>query len=87
MQYHICWSLSTGKWRKTKEFPSGYIIEGHAYLQKWGVGGSYGICGSRGCMRSCFNFLEKAGLVEQRFKNEPFIRRKRWLLPYKVKRE
>jgi len=84
--YKFCWSLSTGKWRKTEEFPSGYIIEGHAYLQKWGVGGSYGICGSRGCMRSCFNFLEKAGIVEQRFKNEPFIRRKRWLLPYKVKR-
>ncbi|HOK57344.1 MAG TPA: hypothetical protein PLF90_08475, partial [bacterium] len=28
--YKFCWTLSTGRWRKTKEFPSGYIIEGHA---------------------------------------------------------
>jgi epoxyqueuosine reductase len=83
--YKFCWTLSTGGWRKTKEFPSGYIIEGHAMIQKWGEGGSYGICGSRGCMRSCFNYLEKNNIIEQRFKNGDFIKRKRWILPYKVK--
>ena len=84
--YKFCWTLSTGEWRKTEEFPSGYIIEGHKMIQKWGVGGSYGVGGSRGCMRSCFNFLEKKGVIEQRFKNGEFIKRKRWLLPYKVKK-
>ena len=84
--YKFCWTLSTREWRKTEEFPSGYIIEGHKMIQKWGVGGSYGVGGSRGCMRSCFNFLEKKGVIEQRFKNGEFIKRKRWLLPYKVKK-
>ena len=84
--YKFCWTLSTGEWRKTEEFPSGYIIEGHKMIQKWGVGGSYGVGGSRGCMRSCFNFLEKKGVIEQRFKNGEFIKRERWLLPYKVKK-
>jgi len=84
--YKFCWTLSTGKWRKTKEFPSGYIIEGHAMIQKWGEGGSYGICGSRGCMRSCFNYLEKKDIIEQKFEGGDFIKRKRWILPYKVKK-
>jgi len=78
--YKFCWPMSLGKWSKTAEFPSGYIIEGHAYLEKWGAGGSYGVGGSRGCMRSCFNFLEKQGLVEQTFKGGEFIRRPRWML-------
>ena len=71
--------MSTGTWRKTGENPSGYIIEGHYYIQKWGQGG-LGIEGSRGCMRSCFNYMEKEGLIEQTFKNGPFIKRPRWLL-------
>lgn len=83
--YKFCWTLSTGRWRKTEEFPSGYIMEGHAMIQKWGEGGSFGICGSRGCMRSCFNYLEKRGII-QGFKGGDFIKRKRWLLPYKVKK-
>ncbi len=85
--YKFCWTLSTGRWRKTNEFPSGYIIEGHAMLQKWGEGGSYGICGSRGCMRSCFDYLEQRENVEQTFKTGKFIKRKRWILPYKVSRK
>jgi len=83
--YKLCWTLSTAKWRATREFPSGYLVEGHALLQKWGEGGSYGICGSRGCMRSCFDYLEGAGIIEQTFKNGRFIKRPRWLLPSKVK--
>ncbi len=78
--YKICWTLSTARRSPTAEDPSGYVIEGHAYLQKWGVGGSYGIGGSRGCMRSCFNYLEERGLIEQTFHNGEFIRRPRWLL-------
>ena len=78
--YKFCWPMSLGSWRKTEEFPSGYIIEGHAYIAKWGVGGSYGIGGSRGCMRSCFNQLEKQGIIEQTFKGGEFIKRPRWLL-------
>ena len=82
--YKFCWTLSTTKRNKTTEDPSGYIIEGHAMLQKWGVGGSYGVGGSRGCMRSCFNYLEKKNLIEQTFEGGEFIKRPRWLLPAKV---
>jgi hypothetical protein len=78
--YKFCWPMSLGTWRATGDFPSGYLIEGHAYLAKWGVGGSYGIEGSRGCMRSCFDYLERNGLAGQRFKCGRFIKRPRWLL-------
>lgn len=77
--YKFCWPMSTGTWRKSAEFPSGYIIEGHAYIPKWGVGG-LGIGGSRGCMRSCFNHLEKQKRIEQTFHGGTFIKRSRWLL-------
>lgn len=78
--YKFCWPMSLGRWRATEQFPAGYLIEGHAYLAKWGVGGSYGIGGSRGCMRSCFDHLEQSGRVEQTFHGGRFIKRKRWML-------
>ena len=78
--YKFCWPMSLGLWRATAEHPSGYVIEGHANIAKWGVGGSYGIGGSRGCMRSCFHYLESHGLIEQTFHNGPFIKRPRWEL-------
>jgi len=81
--YKIAWTLSTGNWRRTHEDPSGKIIEGHAYLQKWGDAGSFGVEGSRGCMRSCFDHLEKTGRIPA-FKGGAFIKRPRWLLPHKV---
>lgn len=77
--YKFCWPMSTREWRKTAEHPSGYIIEGHHYIQYWGQGG-LGIGGSRGCMRSCFDYLEKHNMIEQTFHNGSFIRRPRWLL-------
>ena len=79
--YKLCWPLSLNDWRPTDEDPSGYLIEGHAMLKKWGQDGSYGIGGSRGCMRSCFNYLEKQGGDRQTFHNGSFIKRRRWLLP------
>lgn len=82
--YKFCWTLSTQTWRRTAEFPSGSVIEGHACLQKWGEAGSYGIEASRGCMRSCFDHLEKSGAVEQTYHNGSFIKRRRWLLPAAV---
>lgn len=78
--YKFCWPMSLGRWRETAEFPEGYIVPGHAYIAKWGVAGSYGVGGSRGCMRSCFNELEKLGRIEQTFKGGPFVKRPRWLL-------
>lgn len=84
--YKLCWTISTGKSSKTTEFPSGYIVEGHAMIQKWGIGGSYGIGGSRGCMRSCFNYLEEKNLIGQTHVSGPFIKRPRWLLPAKVEK-
>lgn len=85
--YKFAWTLSTTGWRKSQEFPSGWIIEGHHYLQEWGEAGSYGVEGSRGCMRSCFNHLEQKGAIEQTFRNGAFIKRDRWLLPAKVPRK
>jgi hypothetical protein len=85
--YKLCWPLSLGTWRVTEEFPEGYLVPGHAYLSKWGIGGSYGIEGSRGCMRSCCNHLEKTGRVEQTFQGGEFIRRPRWLLDAEGKPE
>ena len=80
MAYKLCWPFSLGTWRATEEDPSGYIIEGHARVRDWGGDGSYGIGGSRGCMRSCFDHLEKTGRLERTFHNGPFIRRPRWNL-------
>ncbi|HEY3414642.1 MAG TPA: hypothetical protein VGM51_16505 [Armatimonadota bacterium] len=65
---------------RPEEFPTECIIEGHAQLMRWGDGGSYGIEGSAGCMRSCFNYLEKKGRIEQTFHGGEFINRPRWLL-------
>ncbi len=83
--YKFCWTLSTRPWRKSEEDDSGEIIEGHAYLLHWGDAGSYGVEASRGCMRSCFNHLEKTGKI-QSFQGGEFIKRPRWLLPHKVER-
>jgi ferredoxin len=84
MAYKVCWPLSQGKWGRKGEDTSGYVCEGHAMIAKWGAGGSYGIGGSRGCMRSCFNHLEQKNACEQTFHNGPFIKRKRWLLSHRV---
>jgi epoxyqueuosine reductase len=85
--YKFAWTLSSARWRATDEFPGGYVVEGHAMLMKWGIGeregSSYGVEGSRGCMRSCFNYLEKTGRIEARFHNGEFIKRPRWLLSVK----
>lgn len=81
--YKFAWPLSTGRWRPTEEFPSGFVVEGHAWLQQWGDAGSYGIEGSKGCMISCFNFLERSGRIEQTFRSGEFIKRPRWRLPSK----
>jgi len=83
--YKFNWTLSQSPWRKSKEFPSGWNIEGHHYLfTEWM---SFGVEGSRGCMRSCFNHLERKGTIEQTFNNGDFIKRERWLLPAEVPRK
>lgn len=85
--YKSCWPMSLDKWPPTEEDPSGYRIEGHAMLQMWGQDGSFGVCGSRGCMRSCFNYLEKKEKCQQTFAGGEFIKRKRWLLSSTVASE
>ena len=56
-------------------------------LQKWGVGGSDAVGGSVGCTRSCFNYLERQGLIEATFRGGEFIKQPRWWLPAKKKRQ
>ncbi|HHX38545.1 MAG TPA: hypothetical protein GX715_01140 [Armatimonadetes bacterium] len=82
--YKICWPFSLGAWRQTEEDPSGFIVEGHSQIARWGVGGSYAVGGSRGCMRSCFNHLDARGKTECPYHNAPFVRRDRWILPCRV---
>ena len=85
--YKFCWPMSLGNWRQTEEATEGFIIEGHAMLCKWGGAGSYGVEGSRGCMRSCMTYMEKHDLCESKYHNGDFIRRPRWLLPAKVEKD
>jgi epoxyqueuosine reductase len=82
--YKFCWPMSLGDWRATDEDPSGHIIEGHRCLRDWGGDASYAVEGSRGCMRSCFDHLEKRNAIEQTFENGPFIKRPRWMLDCRV---
>ena len=81
MAYKMCWPLSLDGWGATNEDPSGWRVEGHAMLRNWGGDGSYGVEGSRGCMRSCFDHLEQQAKIEQTFENGRFIKRQRWVLP------
>lgn len=88
--YKLCWPRTFGTWRRTEEDPSGLQIEGHNEIMRWGGGegaGSYAIEGSRGCMRSCFDHLERKGASEQTFEGGAFIRRERWLLGKKCGEE
>ena len=81
--YKLSITLSRGTWRASQLEPSGYVIEGHARIPQWCDGG-LAVEGSRGCMRSCFDHLEKRGKIEQTFHGGPFIKRPRWLLSEKV---
>jgi ferredoxin len=85
--YAICWTLSLGRRAATVADPSGYVVEGHARLSQWGDGGSYGVEGSRGCMRSCFDHLERSGGCQQTFEGGRFIRRPRWMLPHQTSKQ
>jgi epoxyqueuosine reductase len=84
--YKLCWPMSRGRWAPTVEDPAGYVVEGHERLAQWGIAGSYGVEGSRGCMRSCMQYLEGKGLCEQTYQDGPFIKRPRWLLPCRAAR-
>ncbi len=83
MAYKLVWPTSLGRWRRSED-TSGYICEGHAKISEWGQGGSFAVEGSRGCMRSCFDYLERKKAINQTFHNGRFIKRKRWLLPSTV---
>ncbi len=82
--YKLCWPLSLGTWRPTAEDPSGYLVEGHSQIARWGVAGSYGIGGSRGCMRSCADAFLTQKRCEHTYHAGKFVKRPRWLLPAQV---
>ena len=84
--YKLGLSISTGKWRKSQLDQSGYIVEGHAKIAEWCDGG-FAVEGSRGCMRSCFNHMEKKKISDQRFHMGDFIQRPRWLMSHEVAEE
>ena len=84
--YKLVHTVSRGRWRKSEEFPSGYVVEGHMAIHQCVTvagqnGSAQGICAGRGCLRSCMDHLERKDAIEQKFHSGPFIRRPRWLLP------
>lgn len=82
--YKLCWPLSLGAWRRTEADPSGYLVEGHSQIARWGGAGSYGIGGSRGCMRSCADAFLTQERCEQTYHSGRFVKRPRWLLPAEI---
>jgi len=84
--YRMAWPWARSTWRRTEEDPTGWVVAGHAELVRFGEAGSFGICGSRSCMRSCSDVLEGRGFCGQKFHNPRFIRRPRWLLPCRTSR-
>jgi hypothetical protein len=82
--YKLAWPLSLDPWPATDEDPSGWRVEGHAMIRHWGADSSFGVEGSRGCMRSCFDRLERQERCEQTFVGGRFIRRPRWMLSYRA---
>jgi len=77
--YKLTHSIGTASWRKTREFPSGHVID-YAWTMLHGVG-YYAVCGARGCIRQCMMSLEKAGRIDARYHNE-FRKRPMWTLDY-----
>ena len=82
--YKLCWPLSLGTWRRTPNDPSGQLVEGHSQIARWGSAGSYGIGGSRGCMRSCSHYMESHDKCIRKYVRGPFIKRPRWMLSHQV---
>jgi len=82
--YKLCWPLSLGTWAPSDEDPSGYLVEGHSQIARWGGAGSYGIGGSRGCMRSCADAFQAQKRSEQTYASGRFVKRPRWLLPPEI---
>ena len=76
--YILCYSLANAKWGRKPG--SGQVMEYYDYILKHS--GYFAICGARGCIRACMNALEKAGKIENTFK-EPFYKKKSWLLSNK----
>ncbi|MBQ6846133.1 MAG: 4Fe-4S binding protein, partial [Oscillospiraceae bacterium] len=76
--YILCYSLANAKWGRKPG--SGQVMEYYDYILKHT--GYFAICGARGCIRACMNALEKAGRIENTFK-EPFYKKKSWLLSNK----
>lgn len=76
--YILCYSLANAKWGRKPG--SGQVMEYYDYILKHT--GYFAICGARGCIRACMNAMEKAGRIENTFK-EPFYKKKSWLLSNK----
>ncbi|GHV47275.1 (4Fe-4S)-binding protein [Spirochaetia bacterium] len=77
--YRICYPLAQATWSSYSENKDNAVIEYYHYIMAHVD--YFAICGARGCIRACMNALEKAGRIENTFK-EPFYRKKSWLMKY-----
>ncbi len=76
--YILSYTMARGKWGRKPENHSvigyyDYILEHTGY---------FAICGAKGCIRACMDVLERAGRIENRFRNR-FYRKESWVLPNK----
>ncbi len=79
--YRIGYTLAGGRWfRQTPEVPSGTQVVPY-YGQIMAHTGYYAICGAKGCIRSCMEFQEKTGNIEQKSFETPVFPGPKWELP------
>lgn len=79
--YRMCYPLAQARWSKTfRENDTRAVIPYYSYLTSHT--GYFALCGARGCIRACMNMVEKAGRIENTFR-EPFYKKESWLLPNK----
>ena len=76
--YILSYSLAGAKWGRKPDTNS--VMEYYNYIL--GHTGYFAICGARGCIRACMDTLERAGKIENTFKNK-FYKKESWLLPNK----
>ncbi len=74
--YILCYSLMKSTWPRKPE--DSRVFSYYKYMVDHT--GYFAICGAKGCIRACMNMLERAGRIENTFRN-PFYKKESWSLP------
>lgn len=79
LAYRMAYTLATGTWVASEEFPHGHIVD--SYHQMLGHVGYFAVCGAQGCVRGCMDSLEKRHAIDQSDFPTPVAPRPQWKLP------